>query len=415
MNSNLFNYSSHVIAKPQQIKSLNESSNIIIIDSKDRNKKLYSNSNNYTITFPNVFRDIVEIELISICYKYSNLKIDKTCNTIFVNNNSTTDNIEVTIPDGNYTDSELSTMFANEFSNNQLQYKINMKYSSRLDRYYFIINNSDIFTLEFRGNMSTYSDNLFTDNKNVTISQNNQINIYKKSTNGAYYGFSPDNFTNSLNIDRMTIEAIQDIGDNGKFNHKLILDFSDNKSHYQMTEALNMYDNDLKLTIVAGNTIYDIDNTKLQSDNTNTIKFKIENNKINIMVVLDVNLETIFTSNIVENPNIYTNILVGDIMKTDLRDQYVLLDIKEFDRLISSNDNIHNSYVKIPVDINNHQYFDNAKVHGTIKYFDPILPSLDRFTIKIRDRNGIILNDNGLDHTMIFSVKCLNDKKNYES
>ena len=146
----------------------------------------------------------------------------------------------------------------------------------------------------------------------------------------------------------MTISATQD---NGKFNHNLLLDFSDNKSYYQMAEAFNMYDNELKLTIVAGDTIYDIDNTKLQSDSTNTIKFKIENNKIIIMVVLDVNLENIFSSNTVLNPNIYTNIVVGDIMKTDLRDQYVLLDIKEFDRLVSINDNIHNSYVKIPVDM----------------------------------------------------------------
>ena len=411
MNSNLFNYSSHVIAQPQQIKPLTESSNIIIIDSKDRNKKLYSNSNDYTITFPNVFKDIVEIELISICYKYSNFKIDKTCNTIFFDNNSTSENIEVKLPDGNYTDSELGSMFTNEFSNKQLPYKITMKYSSRLDRYYFLINNSDVYTLQFKGEMSNYNSNLFTDNKNVTISQNNQINTYKKYTNGSYYGFSPNNFTNMLNVDKMTISATED---NGKYIHNLVLDFSDNKSYYQMAEAFNMYDNELKLTIVSGNTTYDIDNTKLQSDNTNTIKFKNENNKINIMVVLNENLEIIF-GNTVLNPNIYTNIVVGDIMKTDLRDQYVLLDIKEFDRLVSINDNIHNSYVKIPVDMNHHQYFDNAKVHGTIKYFDPIMPSLDRFTIRIRDRNGQILNDNGLDHTMIFSVKCLNDKKNYET
>ena len=411
MNSNLFNYSSHVIAQPQQIKPLTESSNIIIIDSKDRNKKLYSNSNDYTITFPNVFKDIVEIELISICYKYSNFKIDKTCNTIFFDNNSTSENIEVKLPDGNYTDSELGSMFTNEFSNKQLPYKITMKYSSRLDRYYFLINNSDVYTLQFKGEMSNYNSNLFTDNKNVTISQNNQINTYKKYTNGSYYGFSPNNFTNMLNVDKMTISATED---NGKYIHNLVLDFSDNKSYYQMAEAFNMYDNELKLTIVSGNTTYDIDNTKLQSDNTNTIKFKNENNKINIMVVLNENLKIIF-GNTVLNPNIYTNIVVGDIMKTDLRDQYVLLDIKEFDRLVSINDNIHNSYVKIPVDMNHHQYFDNAKVHGTIKYFDPIMPSLDRFTIRIRDRNGQILNDNGLDHTMIFSVKCLNDKKNYET
>lgn len=412
MNSNLFNYSSHVIDKPQQIKSFNESSNIIMIDSKDRNKKLYSNSNNYTITFPNVLRDIVEVELISICYKYSNLKIDKLCNTILIKNNSSNDNIEVKIPDGNYTDNELSTMFINEFSNNQLQYKIVMKYSSRLDRYYFLINEPDVYTIQFRGDTSNYNNNLFTDNKDVTVSHNNLINNYKKSTNGAYYGFSPNNFTNMLNIDMMTITVNEE---NGKFNHKLTLDFSDNKSYYQMTESLNMYDNEMKLSIVAGNTLYDIDNIKLQHDNSHTIKFKNETNKISIMIVLDVNLETIFNTKTVISPNIYTNIIVGDIIKTNLRDQYVLLDIKEFDRLVSVNDNIHNSYVKIPIDTNNHKYFDNTKVHGTIKYFDPILPSLDRFTITIRDRNGIILSDNGLDHTMIFSVKCLNDKKNYDS
>ena len=343
MNSNLFNYSSHVMTHPQQIKPLTESSNIIMADSKDRNKKLYSNSNDYTITFPNVFKDIVEIELSSICYKYSNFKIDKTCNTIFFDNNSTIENIEVKLPDGNYTDNELSSMFTNEFSNNQLPYKITMKYSSRLDRYYFLINNSDVYTLKFKGEISNYNSNLFTDNKNVTISQNNQINTYKKYTNGSYYGFSPNNFTNMLNIDKMTISATQD---NGKFNHNLLLDFSDNKSYYQMAEAFNMYDNELKLTIVAGDTIYDIDNNKLQSDSTNTIKFKIENNKIIIMVVLDIILENMFVDNTVLNP-IFTLVwLAGDIMKTDLRDQYVLLDIKEFDELVSINDNIHNSYVK---------------------------------------------------------------------
>ena len=56
---------------------------------------------------------------------------------------------------------------------------------------------------------------------------------------------SPNNFTNMLNVDKMTISATQD---NGKFNHNLLLDFSDNKSYYQMAEAFNMYDNELKLT-----------------------------------------------------------------------------------------------------------------------------------------------------------------------
>ena len=100
-------------------------------------------------------------------------------------------------------------------------------------------------------------------------------------------------------------------------------------------------------------------------------------------------------------------------MRVNQKNKYVLLDIKEIDRLVSINEHVHNSYVKIPVNQNEHQYFDNAKIHGTIKYFNPILPSLDRFTIKIKDRTGKILSDNGLNHTMVFSIKCLNDNKNY--
>ena len=131
------------------------------------------------------------------------------------------------------------------------------------------------------------------------------------------------------------------------------------------------------------------------------------------MVTLAVDLSNKFNSTEVLNPTIYTNIIIGDIIRTKDRDKYVLIDIKEFDRLVSINDNIHNSYVKIPVDQSEHQYFDNAKIHGTIKYFDPIMASLDRLTIQIKDRDGTILEDNGLNHTMVFSVKCLNDKKNY--
>ena len=48
----------------------------------------------------------------------------------------------------------------------------------------------------------------------------------------------------------------------------------------------------------------------------------------------------------------------------------------------------------------------------TIKFFNPILKKLDRLTVKIKDRDGNILDCNGLDHTMVFAVKSLNSKNN---
>ena len=99
-------------------------------------------------------------------------------------------------------------------------------------------------------------------------------------------------------------------------------------------------------------------------------------------------------------------------MRRDTKDSYVLLDIQEFNRIECVNSNIQNSYVKIPVNQQEHIYFDNTKNHGTIKFFNPILKKLDRLTVKIKDRDGNILDCNGLDHTMVFAVKSLNSKNN---
>ena len=107
-----------------------------------------------------------------------------------------------------------------------------------------------------------------------------------------------------------------------------------------------------------------------------------------------------------------SNIIIGDTIKTEERDKYVLLDIKELNRLKSTNTNIHDSYVKIPIAQSEQIYFNNTKNYGTVKYFNPILKTLDRLTIKIKDRGGKVLQSGGLDHTMVFAIKCLNNGNN---
>ena len=410
MTDKLFDYSTHVIDKPDKLSAHNEYSNIVVVDSKDRNKKLFKNSNDYTITFPTIFKNVVEIELISIYYKYSNYDLDIDENQLFINNITKSSELNIKIPVGNYDSTELEEIFSNVFSNLNLDYKIKLNYSKRLDRYYFLINNSDIYSLNFKGESNNNIDNLYSDNRNVSNTNNNLSYKYKNLTNGLYYGFSQDIFTNNLLVKKMTISVN---ANNGKYDHILTLDIDDTKSYNQLMESLNMFNNELKLSIIDNNVIYDINNTKLEGDLGNTIKFIIHEKKIDLFIKLDINLEETFGSNIINNPSIYTNIIVGDIMRVNQKNKYVLLDIKEIDRLVSINEHVHNSYVKIPVNQNEHQYFDNAKIHCTIKYFNPILPSLDRFTIKIKDRNGKILSDNGLNHTMVFSIKCLNDNKNY--
>ena len=75
-------YQSHFISKPDVIGSYSDYANIVIIDSKDRNKMLYRNANDYTITLKSPFYDVSEVELISIYYKYSRYEFDTRNNPL---------------------------------------------------------------------------------------------------------------------------------------------------------------------------------------------------------------------------------------------------------------------------------------------------------------------------------------------
>ena len=59
-------YYQHVVNKPNITTMSTDFSNILVINSEDRNKYLYPNSNNFVTEIMDDFKDIVEIELISI-------------------------------------------------------------------------------------------------------------------------------------------------------------------------------------------------------------------------------------------------------------------------------------------------------------------------------------------------------------
>ena len=103
-------------------------------------------------------------------------------------------------------------------------------------------------------------------------------------------------------------------------------------------------------------------------DSVNLLGFEIISNDC---IVITIKLSENIDNPLILNPILYTNIIFGDIMRRDTKDSYVLLDIQEFNRIECVNSNIQNSYVKIPVNQQEHIYFDNTKNHGTIKFFNP--------------------------------------------
>lgn len=399
MNNN--SYYSHVISAPESVTYKNNYSQIIIIDSRDRNKFIYKNANNYVINLNSQFYDVTDIELISAYYKYSQFDFDGRNNKLFFKNISSSKEFNVKLGTGNYTPFNMVTHLNNKLASSKrielYNYTITTKYSEILERFYFLIDNQDKFSIYFKGPEKAYPSTLYGD----VVNRTNVYN-YKNGTNGAYFGFSEKDFTNNLNIFSMKIECIND----GQKIHRFTVTINDIDSINQLYNTLHITDNELKLIFENS---YNNTNSSFIVESSNILDVdRVSDNILTITVILN----SVINNPLILNPVIYTNVIIGDIIRNSVREPYVLLDISEFNRLESTNTNIQDSYVKIPVNQNEHIYFDNTKNHGTIKYFNPVLKKLDRLTVKIKDREGKILDYNGLEHTLVFAIKSLNTKNN---
>ena len=390
-------YHSHMVPKPDVVVNRNDYATIIVIDSQDRNKFLYKNANDYVMHFNSPLSDVIEVELISIDYKYSNYEFDSTNNELHIKHD--TDDIKITLGKGNYTTSNMETHFTRNYNNYKTltdkSYDITLKYHDIIDRYYFSTNTDDIINVYFKGSEKTYPTTLYGN----TTTNTGQYN-YKTNTNGKYFGFSERDFSNKLDIFSMSIT------DNTGGDYTLQLTINNKSDYQQLLDTLNIFDSTMTITFkYSGENVQNVNNSKIKGFEI------ISDTIISIKLTID-SPDPVIVNETISSPTFYTNIIIGDTIKTEERDKYVLLDIKELNRLKSTNTNIHDSYVKIPIAQSEQIYFNNTKNYGTVKYFNPILKTLDRLTIKIKDRGGKVLQSGGLDHTMVFAIKCLNNGNN---
>jgi hypothetical protein len=388
-------YHSHMVPKPDVVVNRNDYATIIVIDSQDRNKFLYKNANDYVMHFNSPLSDVIEVELISIDYKYSNYEFDSTNNELHIKHD--TDDIKITLGKGNYTTSNMETHFTRNYNNYKTltdkSYDITLKYHDILDRYYFKTTANEIMKVNFKGSEKTYPASLYGDTTTNTGSYN-----YKTNTNGKYFGFSEKDFSNKLDISSMSIT------DNTGGDYTLQLTINNKSDYQQLLDTLNIFDSTMTITFkYSGENVQNVNNSKIKGFEI------ISDTIISLKLTID---SPVIVNETISSPTFYTNIIIGDTIKTEERDKYVLLDIKELNRLKSTNTNIHDSYVKIPIAQSEQIYFNNTKNYGTVKYFNPILKTLDRLTIKIKDRGGKVLQSGGLDHTMVFAIKCLNNGNN---
>ena len=121
----------------QQVSPLRKSLNFLAY-------LVYKNSNNYVAELNSQFYNVTEVELISMYYKFSNYEFNNNNNKLFITNNTTNDNISISIGIGNKKKKKmvdhLTYKLNSYFSIKNINYEITPKYSSVLDRFYFMIN-----------------------------------------------------------------------------------------------------------------------------------------------------------------------------------------------------------------------------------------------------------------------------------
>ena len=185
MNNN--SYYSHVIAGQESVTYKNDYSQIVIIDSRDRNKYIYKNANNYVMNLNSQFYDVTDIELISAYYKYSQFDFDRNNNKLFYKNISNSQEFSVKLGTGNYTPSNMVTHLNNKLASSKsiesYNYTITTKYSEILERFYFLIDNQDKFGIYFKGSEKAYPGTLYGDTINLCLFNTRLIIEFLKSGN----------------------------------------------------------------------------------------------------------------------------------------------------------------------------------------------------------------------------------------
>jgi len=136
----------------------------VVIDSRDRNYDLFTSTSKYEVELNNVYKDIVSIELISAEIPHSGYIINTSNNEIhFIETNtqtSTNTYYTATIPQGDYTESELATTIGTQMTTaGQSTYTVSIDTNSRKISVASNLTGGDnIFSLIFRGNTEKYED-----------------------------------------------------------------------------------------------------------------------------------------------------------------------------------------------------------------------------------------------------------------
>lgn len=408
MNRNIpLDYYRHTISKPDVIQFNENYSHFLVIDSRERNKFLFPNSNNYTVGLSNMYTDVIEVELLSVNYKNPTYLINNSNNTLYLSFNS--NDLVIKIPNGDYTVTQLTDtinqflLLAKNLFPISSDITIQINYDPIKDNFYFIVFDSVTpsnifpsldFSVDFKGDQIFYPMNLFG-NYPTTPSEKSTQNIFEYITNsiGKVIGFSPTTFNNQI----QTISMLLDLPNT-------LITFVGLESNLNILEQIiNINNINTRISYSDG---VNTDNIPI-SDITGYVR----NSPTSLTIKVPT---TTLTNAITSNVIIYTNMLLGDLRKIMETDNLILLEIEPLSKLESNIKIIQNSLAKISTDDSSYKFTEFNKKNCNIVFFNPPV-RIDRLAIRFKDINGNIIDTNSYDNTIHLAITTLNKNKTIET
>ena len=258
---------------------------LLVVDSSKRDKKIYPNSNSYTIHLSTEYRNVEEIELINMFISDSLYTINSSNNYFEVTYNENI--IKINIPFGSYLQEKLATKISKIFNINKIDIKC--IWLDELKKFAFQNNNNNNFELNFNFETSI----------------------------GQILGFDKKKYNMNIFEGKITLE---------KINSKKIKLIS-NKKNIELIENIAYLDNNLnqfEIKYCNYSILIDFKIDKI---------IKIEEN--NIIIELN-NCQNI--SNFKNNSDIEIEVffIISSKCADLYSDKFIILEIEEFNRLDSN-------------------------------------------------------------------------------
>ena len=489
------NYHDFIVKKQDENKTYGSIEKRLIIDSRDRNYKLFPKAGNYVVNLNDQYKNVTSIELVRYSIPQSGYLINNTNNILIIAEtginvisdsgllpekelkDNGTEQI-ITLCPGDYKVVELINYIQSKLcANKKLKSNYSVSVNTKTGK---ICIKSDLrnggFHLKFCGETELDNNNGFK-------------RLYQHNSIGKILGFNPrdhlfscgniigvQDITNNLIKEMLyknlkafcihaTIPVINDInflaihGNNTKF-----------KCEFNCYDFIRIVDSDTKntirfliLNVGSDNTMYVIGHTEKTYTSPESFTPKLEKNSIKNCMCCDlednpnyeywekesslpqtghlINLRNCcanYNGNICATFNfdrtmnaqfIYTFFTFGKCTviyksthcaenKYDLfYDKYLVLDIPELHRLDSNSTPLIDSFTIIPLTNcpNSNLILDksHSPLSPEIKYFNPPMGKLQKFTIKFLTYNGKEYDFNGREHYLDLRINMLNQQSKY--